>query len=137
MSTKTDKLAKTKVLIVEDDKFLQKILVLKFSSDGFDVRAASDGEEAVALIRAERPDLVILDLIMPKLNGFEVLTNIRTDAATRKLPVIVLSNLGQDEDKKRAAEMGVADFLVKSDISIQEVVQKAKEAYARTLNKEH
>ncbi len=128
---------KTKVLIVDDDKFLQKILTLKFSASGFDVLVASDGEEAVRMIRENEPNLVILDLIMPKLNGFEVLTEIRTDPKTGTLPVVILSNLGQEEDKRRAGEMGIADFLVKSEISIQEVVQKVKEAYAKALDKAH
>ncbi len=129
--------AKTRVLIVDDDKFLQKILTLKFSASGFDVRTASDGEEALKLIREAAPDLVILDLILPKLNGFEVLTDLRTDTKTRTLPVVVLSNLGQEEDKRRAGDMGIAAFLVKSEISIQEVVQKVREAYAKAVEKAH
>ena len=136
-TTNTDHKEKTKVLIVEDDKFLQKILSMKFGGDGFDVVSAFDGEEAVKMILAEKPKLILLDLILPKMNGFEVLAEIKTNTKTKDLPVVVLSNLGQEEDIKRAREMGAIDFLIKSNISIQDVVHKAKEAYARHLSKVH
>lgn len=125
--------AKLKILIVEDDKFLQKILTTKFVKEGFDVVAASDGEEAVQKVTTDVPSLVLLDLILPKLTGFEVLTEIKTNMKTRAVPVIVLSNLGQDEDIIRARELGAMEFLVKADLSINEVVQKVKELYARHL----
>ncbi len=124
---------KLKILIVEDDKFLQKILTTKFVKEGFDVVAASDGEEAVQKVTTDVPSLVLLDLILPKLTGFEVLTEIKTNLKTKAVPVIVLSNLGQDEDIIRARELGAMEFLVKADLSINEVVQKVKELYARHL----
>ena len=124
---------KMKVLIVEDDKFLQKVLVTKFMADGFEVRAAADGEEALRQMLPDAPALVVLDLIMPKLNGFEVLSEMRTNPQMKDIPVVVLSNLGQDEDVDRAKQLGAIEFLVKSNLSIQEVVQKIKEAYARHL----
>ena len=122
-----------KIAIVEDDKFLQKILTTKFVKEGFDVASASDGEEAVQKVTTDVPTLVLLDLILPKLTGFEVLTEIKTNMKTKAVPVIVLSNLGQDEDIIRARELGAMEFLVKADLSINEVVQKVKELYARHL----
>ncbi|MDD5252127.1 MAG: response regulator [Patescibacteria group bacterium] len=125
---------KTSVLVVEDDKFLQKILIMKFAAEGFDVRGASDGEEAIRMALAEpRPELIVLDLILPKKNGFEVLAELRTDAQGKNVPVVVLSNLGQDEDIRRARDLGAIDFHVKSNLSIQEVVQKVRESFARFL----
>lgn len=122
-----------KILIVEDDKFLQKILVTKFTKEGFDVRVASDGEEALAMVKADSPSIVLLDIILPKSTGYEVLTAIKTDPRTARLPVIVLSNLGQEEDISRARQIGAMDFLVKANYSINEVVQKVKELYAKHL----
>lgn len=125
--------AQLKIAIVEDDKFLHKILTTKFVKEGFDVRAAFDGEEAVKIITADPPNMVLLDLILPKLSGFEVLAELKTNPATKNIPVILLSNLGQDEDKSRARELGALEFMVKADFSINEVVSKVKELYAKFL----
>lgn len=126
--------AKLKVVIVEDDKFLQKILVTKFTKEGFDVRASADAEEGLRLIHAEAPDIALLDLILPKMTGFDLLTEIKANVKTAKIPVIILSNLGQDEDIARAKALGAIEFLVKADISINEIVQKVKEIYVKHLN---
>jgi DNA-binding response OmpR family regulator len=122
-----------KVLIIEDDKFLQKILTTKFVKEGYDVHSASDGEEAIQQLIAYGPSFVLLDLILPKLNGFEVLSEMKTNQKMRGIPVIVLSNLSQAEDIKRATELGAIDFMVKADLSINDVVQKVKESYAKHL----
>lgn len=122
-----------KLLIVEDDEFLQKILLTKFSREGFDVTTASDGEKALEALTKDKPQLVLLDLILPKMTGFDVLAEMRVRPDFQKLPVIILSNLGQEEDIKRAKELGALDFLVKADISVNEVVRKVKELYARHL----
>lgn len=122
-----------KILVVEDDEFLQKILVTKFTKEGFAVKAASDGEQALKMVNEDLPDLVLLDLILPKMTGFDVLTEIRVAAPTKNLPVIILSNLGQEEDIMRAKELGALDFLVKADISVNDVVRKVKELYAKSL----
>ncbi|MEY4745080.1 MAG: hypothetical protein RL272_1025 [Candidatus Parcubacteria bacterium] len=125
--------AKLKVVLVEDDKFLQKILVTKFTKESFDVRAASDAETGLQMILTESPDIVLLDLILPKMSGFDLLTELKANAKTKDVPVVILSNLGQDEDISRARSLGALDFLVKADISINEVVQKVKEIYVRHL----
>ena len=135
MSPNQPTTGKLKVLVVEDDQFLQKILLLKFAAEGFEVSGAADGEEALKRILAEAPNIVLLDLILPKMNGFDVLTEIRTNPQTRQLPVVVLSNLGQEEDIRRARNLGALDFLVKSDVSIQEIVQRVKESFVQNVGK--
>jgi len=127
--------AKLALLIVEDDKFLHKILLTKFQKEGFDVRGAADGEEALQALLTFQPTVILLDLILPKMNGFEVLAEIKTNAKTAGIPVIVLSNLSQDEDIRRAMELGAVGFLVKADRSINDVVQQVKETYAKFLSK--
>lgn len=124
-----------RVLVVEDDKFLQKMLLMKFSAEGYKVAGAGDGEEALKQAFAETPDLVLLDLILPKVNGFEVLTELKAEPKTRDVPVIVLSNLGQDEDMRRVKDLGAVDFLVKSNLSIHDVVDKVKAAYKENAAK--
>lgn len=119
------------VLIVEDDVFLRKILATKFGKEGFDVRVAADGSEALTLMREQVPTLLLLDLILPKVSGFEVLTEMRTDDKLKGVPVIVLSNLGQEEDQERATELGAIAFMTKADFSINQVVMKVKEEFAK------
>jgi DNA-binding response OmpR family regulator len=122
---------KLKLLLVEDDEFLQKILLAKFIKEGFDVEAASDGEKALEMLHARMPQLLLLDLILPKMTGFDVLSEIRMKAETKNLPVIILSNLGQEEDIRRGKDLGALDFLVKADISVNDVVRRVKELYAK------
>ncbi len=116
-----------KILVVEDETFLVKIYAVKLKKEGFDVSIASDGEAAIRMAAALRPDLILLDLILPKLNGFEALEKIRANPDNRKTPVIVLSNLGQEEDVKRAEALGADAYLVKSNFSIQDIVAKIRE----------
>jgi DNA-binding response OmpR family regulator len=124
---------KIRVLIIEDDRFLLKILMMKFQAEGFDVRGAADGEGGLRQMLEVPPDLVLLDLILPQMNGFEVLAEMKTHSQTRDIPVVVLSNLGQDEDIRRVLDLGALEFLVKSNLSIMEVVAKVKEVFARKL----
>ncbi len=115
------------VLLVEDDQFLQKILRQRLIEEGINIEVAGDGEAAVKAIRELKPKLVLLDLILPKMNGFEVLAEIRKDPVFAKLSVVVLSNLGQQEDKEHMETLGVKDYLVKADYSLSEMVNKVKE----------
>jgi DNA-binding response OmpR family regulator len=117
---------KFKILVAEDDRFLSKVYFTKLSAEGYDVVVASDGEEAIRKVEAEKPDLVLLDMVMPKTNGFDVLKTIKA-GDTKDIPVIILSNLGQDEDVKKGLKLGAVDYLVKTNLSIQEVVTKVKE----------
>lgn len=116
-----------KVLIVEDEELLAKVLKEKFEKESFDVVVASDGAEVLPLAEKNSPDLILLDLILPKKSGFEVLAELKADPELKIIPVIVLSNLGQDEEIKSALNLGAADYLVKTEHPINEVVEKVKQ----------
>lgn len=121
---------KIKILLVEDDKFLQKILTTKFAKDDFEVLLASDGEEGLAKIRSQNPEIVLLDLILPKMTGFDLMTEMRSTIKDKSIAVIILSNLGQPEDIARAKELGALDFMIKSEVSMSAIVQKVKSVYS-------
>lgn len=120
-----------RILLVEDDKFLSTALGDKLTREGFVVIKTTNGQEALAKIRLERPDLVLLDLIMPQKNGFEVLAEMKLEPLTKHIPVIVLSNLGQEADIKKAKDLGASDYLVKSDVEMKTVVEKIKGELAK------
>jgi len=122
--------AARRVLLAEDDRFLRRAAESRLRQGGFTVLTAVDGEEALRMTRAERPDLVLLDLIMPKLQGFEVLKMLKEDPATAPIPVIVLSNLGQDEDLKQAMDLGAIAYFIKAHLSLQELVQRVADTLA-------
>jgi DNA-binding response OmpR family regulator len=103
-----------RILYVEDEPFFASTLDKIFSGAGFSVAIAKDGEEGLALAGKERFDLILLDLLLPKVDGFEVLRRLKADQATRDVPVVVLSNLGSDEDKRRTSELGAPLFFVKA-----------------------
>jgi DNA-binding response OmpR family regulator len=116
-----------KILIVEDDPMLVEIYSKKFISDGFDTDTAISGAEAEKKILAGKFDLVLLDLVLPEADGFEVLKKIKEDPAVRDTKVVVFSNLSQQEDKEKAALLGADDFLTKSDYTPGEIVEHVKE----------
>jgi two-component system alkaline phosphatase synthesis response regulator PhoP len=122
--------AARRVLLAEDDRFLRRAAESRLRQNGFTVLPAVDGEEALKVARAERPDLILLDLIMPKLQGFEVLKALKEDPATAPIPVIVLSNLGQDEDLKQAMELGADAYFIKANLSLQDLVQRVAQTLA-------
>lgn len=113
-----------KILIAEDDKFLANAYRLKFTKLGWDATIVADGKEVIEYLNTQTPDVLLLDLIMPNMDGFEVLEKIKQIGKTGLFPVVVASNLGQKEDIERALELGAVDFLVKSEISIDALVQK-------------
>lgn len=116
-----------KILIVEDDKFLKTLLEKHLQRENFEVITAEDGETAVDKIVKERPDLILLDIILPKKSGFSVLEEINKDENLRKIPVIIISNLGQQEDIERGKKLGAKEFLVKASLSLEELIRKIKE----------
>ena len=120
---------KPTILLVEDDPFLSSILQLKLDKENFKTIRAADGEEALNILIEQgiRPDVILLDLILPKKNGFEVLETIRQDPTLEKLPVIIISNLGQPSDIDRGKALGVIDYFVKAKLSVDELVNKVKE----------
>ena len=115
------------ILVVEDDRFLSKAYQAKLSKEGLAVTAALDGEEAIKAVSQAVPDVILLDLMLPKKNGFEVLEAIRKDARLAAVPVIILSNLGQDSDIERGKALGAVDYLVKTNVKLDGVLQKIKQ----------
>lgn len=122
---------KSKILMIEEDKFLRKIYKNKFSQAGFEFREAINGEEGLNKVISEKPDLVLLDLILPKKSGFEVLIEMKRNKETKKIPVIVLSNLAQESDIERVLSLGAKDYLVKTEVSLSEVVNRVKECLVK------
>lgn len=117
---------KKKVVVVEDDEHISKVYEIKLTKEDITTMVARDGEEAVTMITAEKPDLIILDLMIPKKDGFGVLEEIKKNPNLAKIPVIILSNLGQKKDQDRALGLGANEYLVKMDYSIQEIIDKVK-----------
>lgn len=115
-----------KILIVEDEEALSRVLEERFKSEGFEVEVARDGEVAVEMANKILPGVIILDLILPKKMGFEVLKEIKKNPDLEKVPVIVVSNLGEDENIKQALKMGANDYFVKSQHPIEEIIDKVK-----------
>lgn len=113
-----------KILIIEDDKFLRELIIRKLVNEGYQTIEATDGEEGVRTAKAEKPDLILLDLILPGIDGFEALARIKKDQETTNLPVIILSNLGQKEDIERGLKLGAADYLIKAHFSPGEIIEK-------------
>jgi len=122
---------KIKILLVEDDSFLLSMYGTKFELEGFKVIMAEDGEKAVRLALKEKPDIILLDIILPKMNGFEVLRQLKAEPATAVIPVILLTNLSQKEDIEKGLAMGAQDYLIKAHFMPSEVVDKIK----KVLNK--
>jgi len=114
------------ILIAEDDKFLVKVYQTKLTKEGFEVAIANNGEEAIKLAREKTPDLIFCDLMMPIKDGFETLKALKADPKLKKIKVIILSNLSQEEDKKRVLDMGAEEYVVKANVSFSEVIKLAK-----------
>jgi len=118
-------MAKT-ILIIEDDKFLRELIVQKLIKENYETSEAADGEEGIKKIKEEKPDLVLLDLILPGIDGFEVLSRMRDDPEISSIPVIILSNLGQKEDVERGLGLGAKDYLIKAHFTPGEIIEKIK-----------
>lgn len=104
----------SKVLIVEDDRFLSSMLKTNLEKEGFNIEQAFEGEEGLAKLKSSKPDLVLLDLMMPKMSGFELLEHVVTDPELNTTPVIVISNVGEEGDVNRAKDLGVVGYFVKA-----------------------
>ena len=121
----------TRILLAEDDRFLRRAAEARLRQRGYHVTVAVDGEEALRFARTEAPDLVLLDLIMPKMQGFQVLRALKEDATTATIPVIVLSNLGQDRDIRQAMNDGAIAYYIKANLSLQDLAEKVELALGR------
>jgi len=114
------------ILIVEDDKFLRDLIARKLTTEGFNILSAVDGEEGIKKIKEEKPDLILLDLILPGIDGFEVLSQMKTDPDIASIPVIILSNLGQREEVEKGLKLGAVDYLIKAHFTPGEIIEKIK-----------
>ena len=115
-----------KILIIEDDEFLRQLITKKISSEGFTVFSAIDGPDGIEKAKTLLPDLILLDLLLPTIDGFEVLEKIKADKITTAIPVVILSNLGQQEEISKGLKLGAIDFLVKAQLTPEEIVEKVK-----------
>jgi len=123
------------ILIIEDDKFLRELMSRKLVSEGFKIEEAIDGEEGLRKLQEIKPDLILLDLILPGLDGFEVLQRIKDNPSTGAIPVLILSNLGQRDEIEKGLKLGAADFLVKAHFTPEEIVGKIKEVLSKGASK--
>jgi CheY-like chemotaxis protein len=116
----------TRIVVADDDRMFRKVAETTLRRHGYEVAIASDGEEALQLIRSERPDIIVLDLIMPKLQGFDVLQILKQDTLTSAIPVIVLSSLTQEQDKQEALDLGAVAYFNKTTFSIADLVKQVE-----------
>ncbi|OHA58598.1 MAG: hypothetical protein A2571_02400 [Candidatus Vogelbacteria bacterium RIFOXYD1_FULL_44_32] len=123
MSDNTNK----KILIVEDDEFLRSLTAKRLEKENYQIVIAADGEQALTTLSADQPDLVLLDLLLPGTNGFQVL-----EKMNKKMPVVVFSNLGQKEDIEKAKGLGADDFLIKANFTLDDVVAKVNSYLKKT-----
>ena len=122
-----------KLIIIEDEETLLNLLEKKLNQEGYEVDIARNGEEGLERIRSNRPDLILLDIVMPKMGGFDVMEILRKDEELKKIPIIIISNSGQPVELGRAKELGVVDWLIKTDFAPQEVVDKVKKQFNKEL----
>lgn len=115
-----------KILIAEDDKYLANAYRVKLTKAGFDVKIALDGQEAIDMLANFAPDIIILDVVMPKKDGFATLEELKKNSQWKLIPVIIASNLGQKEDIERGLSLGANDFIVKSELSLNNLIEKIK-----------
>lgn len=119
-----------KVLIVDDDPYISEMYSLKFKESGFDIETAMNGKEALDKVKTYQPDIVLLDIVMPVYDGFEVLKRLKADPATAGQKVVILSNLGQKEDIERGKELLANDYIIKAHFTPSEVVEKVRSILA-------
>lgn len=124
---------KKNILIIEDDAFLRDLINKKLSSAEFTTTEAIDGETGIKKAKEEKPDLILLDLLLPGMDGFEILSKLKTDSSTSSIPVIILSNLGQKEEVEKGMELGASDYLIKAQFTPEEIVIKIREAFENPL----
>ena len=114
------------ILVIEDDKFLRELIVRKLEEEDFIVSEAINGEDGIKKIKEEKPDLVLLDLILPGIDGFEVLSQMKKESSLISIPVIILSNLGHKDDVEKGLKLGAVDYLIKAHFTPGEIIDKIK-----------
>jgi len=124
---------KKTILLVEDDEFLAELYATKLKLEGYDVILATDGERGYKLANEKNPDLILLDIILPKMDGFEILKKLKTQNKTKSLPIILLTNLSQKDEVKRGLDLGADDYLIKAHFMPSEVILKIKKILKETV----
>lgn len=127
-------MANQKIILIEDDEVLCKVIYEELSESGFDVHRAYDGATGLKMVQDEKPDLVLLDLIMPQKHGFDVLEELKKSPATRDIPVVVLTMLGRDDDIKKGLKLGANDYIVKSQHAVAEITEKILKFFGEESN---
>ena len=127
---------KAKILLVEDDKILSSVLYEELKEADFQVFQAFDGEVGLKLANSKKPDLILLDVLMPKLDGFSALASLKKSPATKDIPVIMLTMLGSDEDLKKGLKLGATDYIVKSQHAVGEIIEKIKSFFEQEAHPE-
>lgn len=122
---------KKKILIIEDEKDLRFFITQALKSEGFETIEAFDGEEGLEKAKAEKPNLILLDLLLPGINGYEVLSRLKKDPDLELIPVIILSNLGQEEEIERGLKLGAIDYLIKANFTLDEIVERVKKVFSK------
>lgn len=120
-----------KILLVEDEKIMINLLQKKLTQEGYDVKVAVNGEEGLKAMKEEKPDIVLLDIIMPKMGGFEVMEEMGKDPVLREIPIVIISNSGQPVELDKARELGAKDWLIKTEFDPQEVLEKVEKQIGR------
>ena len=118
----------TKIAIIEDDAVISQMYRMKFEADGFEVELANNGKRGVAMVEHSKPDIILMDLQMPEMGGTEALGIIRKNEWGKDIPVIILTNLGQEESPKEIKDLGIHSYIVKAELTPRQVVQRVKEA---------
>ena len=116
----------SKILIAEDDQFILKAMTTKLTKEGYEVKIAVDGVQLMDLLKSYIPDLIILDLLMPKKDGFEVIKEVKEDPKLKNIPILIASNLGQSSDIQQVLNLGATDYIIKSEFTLESLVQKIK-----------
>jgi len=116
-----------KILIIEDDPFLSEMYAAKFNQNDFQTEVATDGKSGLAKIKADKPDLVLLDIVLPKMDGFEILKAIKADPKFKDIPIVLLTNLGQKSEVEKGLSLGADEYIIKAHFTPTAVVAKIKE----------
>lgn len=116
-----------KILLIEDDNFLVEMYKLRFEKEGFEMVIAMDGQEGIDAAKKEKPDLILLDMVLPRKDGYEVLEELKDDEETKDISVIILSNLGQNAEIKKGKEKGAEDYIIKASLTPAQLVEKVKQ----------
>ena len=122
-----------KILVAEDDPFYLKVYEMKLRTEGFELKSVTNGEEVVEAAKAFLPDIILLDIIMPGMDGLAALKKLKNTRETKNIPVIITSNLGQQEEITKGMELGAVDYIIKSDVTINDIIDTVR----RFLSEEH